>query len=113
MEAGGVGDGQVRGRKHCGGGADRVQHPPPRHSLRRPWGLGTGDFFLRVLPDKGRRSSRIPPSFTLGVMGQTMLVWGRLRSKLKLGMVAHAFNPSAQEAEAGGFLSSRPAWSTK
>jgi hypothetical protein len=27
--------------------------------------------------------------------------------------VAHAFNPSTQEAEAGGFLSLRPAWSTK
>jgi hypothetical protein len=26
---------------------------------------------------------------------------------------AHAFNPSTREAEAGGFLSSRPAWSTK
>jgi hypothetical protein len=31
----------------------------------------------------------------------------------KLGVVAHAFNHSTQEAEAGGFLSSRPAWSTK
>jgi hypothetical protein len=29
------------------------------------------------------------------------------------GVVAHAFNPSTREAEAGGFLSSRPAWSTK
>jgi hypothetical protein len=29
------------------------------------------------------------------------------------GVVAHAFNPSTQEAEAGGFLSSKPAWSTK
>jgi hypothetical protein len=29
------------------------------------------------------------------------------------GVVAHAFNPSTQEAQAGGFLSSRPAWSTK
>jgi hypothetical protein len=29
------------------------------------------------------------------------------------GVVAHAFNPSTPEAEAGGFLSSRPAWSTK
>jgi hypothetical protein len=27
--------------------------------------------------------------------------------------VAHAFNPSTLEAETGGFLSSRPAWSTK
>jgi hypothetical protein len=27
--------------------------------------------------------------------------------------VAHAFNPSTWEAEAGKFLSSRPAWSTK
>jgi hypothetical protein len=33
--------------------------------------------------------------------------------KSKPGMVAHAFNPSTQEAEAGGFLSSRPAWSTE
>jgi hypothetical protein len=31
----------------------------------------------------------------------------------KPGMVAHAFNPSALEAEAGRFLSSRPLWSTK
>jgi hypothetical protein len=30
-----------------------------------------------------------------------------------LGVVAHAFNPSTREAEAGGFLSLRPAWSTK
>jgi hypothetical protein len=28
-------------------------------------------------------------------------------------VVAYAFNPSTWEAEAGGFLSSRPAWSTK
>jgi hypothetical protein len=28
-------------------------------------------------------------------------------------VVAHAFNPSTWEAEAGVFLSSRPAWSTK
>jgi hypothetical protein len=32
---------------------------------------------------------------------------------LWLGVVAHAFNPSTWEAEAGGFLSSRPAWATQ
>jgi hypothetical protein len=32
---------------------------------------------------------------------------------LKPGVVAHAFNHSTREAEAGGFLSSRPAWSTE
>jgi hypothetical protein len=29
-----------------------------------------------------------------------------------LGVVAHTFNPSTREAEAGGFLSSRPVWYT-
>jgi major histocompatibility complex class I len=28
-------------------------------------------------------------------------------------VVVHAFNPSTWETEAGGFLSSRPAWSTE
>jgi hypothetical protein len=28
-------------------------------------------------------------------------------------VVTHAFNPSTWEAEAGGFLSLRPAWSTE
>jgi hypothetical protein len=28
-------------------------------------------------------------------------------------VVAYAFNPSTREAERGGFLSLRPAWSTK
>jgi hypothetical protein len=31
----------------------------------------------------------------------------------KPGVMAHAFSPSTWEAEAGGFLSSRPAWSTE
>jgi hypothetical protein len=35
------------------------------------------------------------------------------RCGLEPGVVVHAFNPSTWEAEAGGFLSSRLAWSTK
>jgi hypothetical protein len=37
----------------------------------------------------------------------------KLESFCKLGVVAHASNPSTREAEAGGFLSLRPAWSAK
>jgi hypothetical protein len=37
----------------------------------------------------------------------------QISSRVSPGVVAHAFNPSTREAEAGGFLSSRPAWSTK
>jgi hypothetical protein len=33
--------------------------------------------------------------------------------KVKPGVVVHAFNPSTWEAEAGEFLSSRPAWFTE
>jgi hypothetical protein len=32
---------------------------------------------------------------------------------LNQAVVAHAFNPSTREAEAGRFLSLRPAWSTE
>jgi hypothetical protein len=35
------------------------------------------------------------------------------KNKIGQVVVAHAFNPSTREAEASGFLSSRPAWSTK
>jgi hypothetical protein len=35
------------------------------------------------------------------------------KEEFQLGMVAHAFNPSTWEAEAGRFLSSRPAWFTE
>jgi hypothetical protein len=36
-----------------------------------------------------------------------------LKDALRWAVVEHAFNPSTWEAEAGGFLSSKPAWSPK
>jgi hypothetical protein len=36
-----------------------------------------------------------------------------LKSITLPGVVAHVFNPSTREAEAGRFLSSRPAWNYK
>jgi hypothetical protein len=41
---------------------------------------------------------------TRGIMSFILTYWA---------VVAHAFNSSTWEAEAGGFLSSRPAWSTE
>ena len=41
-----------------------------------------------------------PPWISKCLKTKTVAVWG---------MVAHAFNPSTREAEAGGFMSKRPA----
>jgi hypothetical protein len=35
------------------------------------------------------------------------------KKKFGWAVVVHAFNPSTLEAEAGKYLNSRPAWSTK
>jgi hypothetical protein len=50
------------------------------------------------------------------VAGEIKLVGmkvAELKTSPVLGVVAHVFNPSTSEAEAGEFLSSRPAWSTE
>jgi hypothetical protein len=36
-----------------------------------------------------------------------------MKTRAKPGVVVHVVNPSTREAEAGGFLNSKPAWSTK
>jgi hypothetical protein len=50
-------------------------------------------------------------------MNKDMCLWYLMKYFLKIqykpGVVVHTFNPSTWEAEAGGFLSLRPAWSTK
>jgi hypothetical protein len=37
----------------------------------------------------------------------------RIYTQARQWLVVHAFNPSTWEAEAGGFLSLRPAWCTE
>jgi hypothetical protein len=47
-------------------------------------------------------------------LGSKINIQEKLTKKKKSrALVVHTFNPSTREAEAGGFLSSRPAWSTK
>jgi major histocompatibility complex class I len=36
-----------------------------------------------------------------------------LKTHSQPGLFMHAFNPSTWESEAGGFLSSKPAWATE
>jgi hypothetical protein len=56
------------------------------------------------------------PNMTENGLGEG-LAWRILRGVIKNevwpGVVLHAFIPSTWEAEAGRFLSSRPAWSTE
>ena len=47
------------------------------------------------------------------VKTETYILSHYQKLKMKLGVVAHTCNPSTWEAEAGGFLSSWPAWSTE
>jgi H+/gluconate symporter-like permease len=49
------------------------------------------------------------------IASEKKIYWINLTKKMKKGraVVVHAFNPSTQEAEAGGFLSLRPTWSTE
>jgi hypothetical protein len=70
----------------------------------RAW-LGGGARWKRFISSHICSLKQIP----LVVLGTNLLykcTWSQ-------AVVAHAFDPSTWEAEADGFLSSRPAWSTK
>ena len=56
------------------------------------------------------RLSKKPTSFMEDLKQEVSMI--RIKAN-EPGVVAHAFNPRTREAEAGGFLSLRPAWSTK
>jgi hypothetical protein len=74
----------------------------------------------RVLERRGgkRKRIRIWQGWNDGITRQRTLKnnWAVIPAQEVLGgraVVAHAFNPSTREAETGGFLSLRPAWSTE
>jgi hypothetical protein len=73
-------------------------------------------------------SANVPDAGCLGWVGTVVrtesvnadcisnsLMWNITFKKVYYGraVVVHAFNPSTWEVEAGGFLSSRPTWSTE
>jgi hypothetical protein len=71
---------------------------------------------LRGWRNKHFRANRKQCMFVIGLPLEYTPV--HIFDQLKIGnrsraVVAHTFNPSTWEAEAGGFLSSRPAWSTE
>jgi hypothetical protein len=61
-----------------------------------------------LLPDPGTRYTH-----GIDIHADTHTQKYILKVTFKPSVVAQAFNPSTREAEAGGFLSLRPAWSTK
>jgi hypothetical protein len=65
------------------------------------------------IPDKICWGGAEGPGDGVGWGGKCWSVVTYINAKFCQVVVAHAFNPSTWEAEAGGFLSSRPVWSTK
>jgi hypothetical protein len=71
------------------------------HCLWRP-GVGTASLELEL---------QLVVTFSTWVLGTKLRITSR--TACPPGVVAQAFNPSTREAEAGGFLSLRPTWSTE
>ena len=75
--------------------------------MERDWGL-TPCGRVEVPEEVAEATSEGRFSFSVQHTGDI-----HKRKQSSREVVAHAFNASTWEAEAGGFLSSRPAWSTK
>jgi hypothetical protein len=83
-----------------------MSYPPA--SPPESWDYGCASTGVYKVMDMGARASWRLDKHSVA----PVLFFSALRQVMP-GVVAHAFNPSTREAEAGGFLSSRPAWSTK
>jgi major histocompatibility complex class I len=61
-----------------------------------------------------RAAAELPTPHSTGTFSSTFFfVFPFIKKIIQLGVVAHTFNPSTGEAEAGRFLSSRSPWSTE
>jgi hypothetical protein len=81
--------------------------PSPSYSSAHKWKSVRGTY------NYSRRGLYTCLLFSLGKLQNVRTHEGRLRRTISWAVVAHAFNPSTWQAEAGGFLSSRPAWSSE
>jgi hypothetical protein len=83
------------------------------------WELGVVRHIVNPITreaEAGRSRNLCPAWSTEQVPGQSGLyreIMSLKKQNKSRAVVAHPFNPSTWEAEAGGFLSLRPAWSTE
>jgi hypothetical protein len=72
-------------------------------------------IWIRMAPIGSCVTTWSPVGWTVweGIGGIALMEEVSLKSPHQPGVVVHAFSPSTRKAEASGFLSSRPAWSTK
>jgi hypothetical protein len=86
------------------------------------WSQGTTFKSWFSLPYRFQGSNQVvqldsrclyPSNYLASFLGSLISSSKFLKRISKPGLVAQAFNPSTREAEAGRFLSLRPAWSTK
>ena len=76
--------------------------------------IGYSTAYNSSLQRVGRRGTNANSFFwSLWTAGIHMVHIKVNNKNFSRAVVAHAFNPSTWEAEAGGFLSPRPAWSTE
>jgi hypothetical protein len=76
--------------------------------------LNPGKHRKRIISQQEKKSMHThthSPSFLINI--RIIAVNSPMKTQSIWAVMAHPFNPSTWEAEAGGFLSSRPAWSTE
>jgi hypothetical protein len=86
----------------------------PQHSYKMMRNTANKRWSNTIKPTVSKEASKTVMSRPVSINVTLTCNYKFLKEqKIRQAVVAHAFNPSTREAEVGGFLSSRPAWSTK